>query len=98
MVGDSASSLKARPVKLGGSNEQFVVIEKALKRDQVAMNPRQYDKVVFTLSIRIRSSQKRSGSGKKKSQPPDNVEPDSSKRKRLRSIRSNFLILGLHLD
>ncbi len=78
LVGDNASSLEARPVKLGSSNEQFVVIEEGLESGiQVAMNPRQYaEKVVFPpYPSGYARSKKRSGSGKKKSQPPDNVEP-----------------------
>ena len=76
LVGDNASSLEARPVKLGSSNEQFVVIEEGRGGIQVAMNPRQYEQRWFSsLSIRICSLQKRPGSGKNKSQPPDNVEP-----------------------
>ena len=78
LVGNSLSSLEARPVMLGSSNEQFVVIEAGLESGiQVAMNPRQYEeKVEFPPypSEYVRSK-KRSDSGKKKSQPPDNVEP-----------------------
>ena len=78
LVGDNASSLEARPVKLGSSNEQFVVIEEGLESGiQVAMNPRQYaEKVVFPpYPSGYARSKKRPDSGKNKSQPPDNVEP-----------------------